>query len=137
MKSIHYKSGYKHVLARDHHDHLGWSPGIPVWHRFFAINPDGTLLIHRGYAWNGASGPCPDTKGIMRASLKHDLAYQCFREGLLPSHFRKASDKQLKADYLADSRNPLKHLLAPVIYRAVRVGGKAATQTQTPIHTAP
>ena len=58
----------------------GWSVATD-WAQLLA---DGTLVVPRGYCWDGASGPTLDTKATMVASLVHDVFYQMMREGLLP-----------------------------------------------------
>lgn len=45
---------------------------------------DGFLIIEKGYAWDGPSGPTFDTMSAMRGSCVHDALYQLMREGLLP-----------------------------------------------------
>jgi hypothetical protein len=47
------------------------------------IHSSGALMVRRGYAWDGASGPALDTPSFMRASLFHDALYQLLREGRL------------------------------------------------------
>ena len=52
-------------------------------HGWVSIQPDGRLVIQKGYAWDGPSGPTIDTENFMRGSLVHDALYQLFREGKL------------------------------------------------------
>ncbi|HUS89668.1 MAG TPA: hypothetical protein VMW91_10000, partial [Desulfosporosinus sp.] len=40
------------------------------------------IVIHKGYAWDGPSGPTFDTPNFMLGSLVHDVFYQAMREGL-------------------------------------------------------
>lgn len=60
------------------------------------------LLLYAGYAWNGASGPVPDTKTIMRASLYHDAWYQLIREGHEPRSSRTLADFWFGETYKED-----------------------------------
>jgi hypothetical protein len=62
---------------------------------------DSTLIIRRGYAWDGASGPTWDTLEAKRASLVHDVLYQMISEGQLPLPAREQAD-QLFLDLLKE-----------------------------------
>ena len=53
----------------------------------------GRIIIKKGYAWDGASGPTIDTKSSMRASLVHDALYQLIRLKLLPFSYKAIADK--------------------------------------------
>lgn len=84
----------------------------------------GTLLIKKGYCWDGASGPAIDTANFMGASLVHDALYQLMREGVIPRSFRKTADKILREICLADGMSKPR---AWWVYIAVRIGaGKSA-----------
>lgn len=52
----------------------------------------GRLLINKGYAWDGASGPTVDTLDTMRGSLVHDVLYQSVRDGHLPENYLDTAD---------------------------------------------
>ena len=53
----------------------------------------GRIIIKKGYAWDGASGPTIDTKSSMKASLVHDALYQLIRLKLLPFSYKAIADK--------------------------------------------
>jgi len=103
--------------------------------RFPCRNPDngyltvrGRLLIaHKGYAWDGASGPALDTPTIMRASLIHDAMYQCIRdEHVAPEHAAQArayADAVFRRVCLADG---MWRVRAWWVWAAVRLFGWAA-----------
>ena len=91
---IKYKSGYKYQLVSD------FSINIDiVWYNvstdYITLNNTGRLIILKGYAWDGPSGPTYDSKNSLRASLVHDSLYQCMRLGLLPSETRVYADEEL------------------------------------------
>lgn len=68
------------------------------------IAADATLWCRRGYAWDGASGPMPDFAWVMWAALGHDILYQLFREGKLPSElYRYRADEFLRDQMIRDS----------------------------------
>ena len=88
------------------------------------LTPAGTLFIHAGYIWDGASGPTLDDGSNMVPALQHDAFYQLMREGLLPQSWRKPVDEyfyeMLKVHGMGTFR-------AWYYYRSVRMfGGKSA-----------
>ena len=69
--------------------------GFDIITPMFNLFESGRLHVLRGYAWDGPSGPTIDTKSFMRASVVHDVFYQCHREGILPPSRRKLADREL------------------------------------------
>lgn len=102
------------------------------------LTPNGTAVIYKGYAWDGASGPTIDTKSSMVASLVHDFLYQLIREGYLQKSDRKPADLTLY-DLLIE--HGMWKWRAKMWYQGVRKGAWwAATPTDKPqdkIYTAP
>jgi len=112
-----YRDSYKYQLAEDFEiDLLGnykWDspngeptgpltcpPFLSVCHiGVQGWNP--TLLIERGYAWDGPSGPTFDTKDFMIPSLVHDALYQLLRNGFIDSACRIEADKELIRIFVA------------------------------------
>ena len=88
-----YTTGYKHQLAESLAVSTGIHPGMPVEHEYFHLSIAGTLTIREGYAWDGASGGCPDNDYTLTPSLIHDILYQAMRLGLLPQETRRAADQ--------------------------------------------
>lgn len=87
---------------------------------FIELRPDNTLVINRGYAWDGASGAF-DTKSIMDASLIHDALYQLIREGKLDKYiYRKVADRVLYHRCRLDGMGWIR---AQYVYLAVRIFG--------------
>jgi hypothetical protein len=80
---IRYREGYKYQLAEDYSVLTPIYPDNTIEHEFFTLTTDGLLLIRRGYAWDGASGPTFDTKSSMRPSLVHDCFCQMMRDRTL------------------------------------------------------
>jgi len=91
---IKYKKGFKYQLTEDLHfktDIIGWN----IETEYIILRSDGYLIIKKGYAWDGASGPTIDTKNSMEAGCVHDAVYQLMRMGLLPQGVRVAVDNLL------------------------------------------
>lgn len=80
---IKYREGYKYQLAEDYPVLTPIFPVSLIEHEFFTLKLDGTLIVKRGYAWDGASGPTFDTKSSMRPSLVHDCFCQMMRDSSL------------------------------------------------------
>lgn len=119
--SIFYKSGYKYQLKKDYSVQLEFTPKNAISTEFVKFTIDGVLTLKSGYAWDGPSGPTPNTKNIMRGSLVHDGLYQLMRENHL-NHlvYRKLADKELRRICIEDG---MWHFRAATIYLAVRIFG--------------
>ena len=93
MNCIRFARGYKYQLRAPYVIVL---PEIRPEHgagtEWLTLEPDGTLTIRAGYAWDGASGPTIDTRDSMRASLVHDALYQLMRLRMLEHSYRPAVD---------------------------------------------
>jgi hypothetical protein len=97
-----YKGGYKYQRTTPYSYRLD-----SKFKRLHAALPflnvvDGVVTVEIGYAWDGVSGPTIDRPTTMRAGLKHDMAYQLMRNGILPQSYRIIADKQLKQDMKND-----------------------------------
>ena len=91
---------------------------------FIEIGTDGFLTIHKGYAWDGPSGPTIDTKDFMRGSLVHDALYQLLREGVLDQKYRKRADEIIREICVEDG---MWKPVAWLVYQGVHLfGGKHA-----------
>jgi len=89
-----YKEGYKYVVADNYLVQTAIS-GFAITTDYINLYRDGTLLIRKGYAWDGPSGPAIDTKNFIRGSLVHDVLYQLIREDRLPFSYRLRADDEL------------------------------------------
>ena len=95
MTCIEYRRGYKYQLQVAHAVlllELADPSRAPIRTDWLELDPDGTLRIRAGYAWDGASGPTYDSPSSMRPSLYHDAVYQLIRLGLLAPSMRAAAD---------------------------------------------
>lgn len=127
VKRIHYKKGYKYQLAHDYLEHIPVQPEHPIKTEFIRLDQFGNLVVLRGYAWDGPSGPAPDLDGFMRGSLKHDALYQLMRMGLLsPEQWRKTADEIFRRDCKIDG---LWGWLAQVAYKSIRSFGSFNAET--------
>lgn len=121
MKTITYKDGYKYQLIKDFEIQTDLKLDRDYDLDWLKISNSGYLLVKKGYAWDGPSGPTLDTPTFMRGSLVHDALYQLIREDVLAVDDRKYADKLLKDLCLEDGMNPIK---AWLVYQAVRMFGK-------------
>jgi len=92
-----YRSGYKYQLAETATYLTRMRPPETISTDYALLNTHGKLTIHKGYAWDGASGPTWDTDATMAPSLVHDALYQLLREGWLDPEDRLAADEELEA----------------------------------------
>lgn len=107
--SIYYKHGnYKYFLTREHKQNTGIY-GFTIDTDFISLQDNGVIIIRKGYAWDGCSGPTIDRKTNMRAGLVHDALYQLIRLGHLPASKRSDIDKLFKK-ILQEDKFPLSSL---------------------------
>ena len=130
-----YREGYKYQLCADEEFITGIF-GKNLKADFIELFANGVLICHKGYAWDGASGPTIDTKNSMRAALLHDAGYQLMREGLLPLDYKSYFDDEFYRILRADG---MSFVRAWIWYNAVRDFGKSSTlpENDRPILEAP
>ena len=132
---ISYRAGYKYQLHEDALFATGILPGRPLDTQFIRLSTDGTLLIRKGYAWDGASSIAVDDLTIMQASLVHDALYQLMREDALTiDNARRKADKLLRSMIVADGGWRIR---AAWVYRAVRWGGLHSSEEGREVLKAP
>jgi len=93
-KCLYFRRGYKYQTSRDYRI-VTKIKGCVVRLPFISLHQDGLLIIKRGYAWNGASGPTWDTLNSMIGSLIHDVLYQLIRLGLIDQKYKYYADNLL------------------------------------------
>jgi hypothetical protein len=121
---IKYRSGYKYQLAEDYLVKVSVVPLQDIDTDYVGLTTQGMLLIKKGYAWDGPSGPTIDTKDFMRGSLVHDALYQLMRNRhLSKTRWREEADNELKRMCLEDGMWSIR---AAWVHRGVRVGGGPA-----------
>jgi len=121
MDKIFFRGGYKYVLAKTYtfHTPLRLNEGIIT--PYISLKADGALVISKGYAWDGPSGPTFDTPSFMRGSLIHDAFYQLMREGHLNVSYKQIADEILRDVCIEDGMSKIR---AWWVYQAVSLFGK-------------
>jgi uncharacterized protein DUF1353 len=113
---IRYRSDYKYQLAEGYKIKISIKPKTYIETDFTDLDTDGNLLVKKGYAWDGPSGPVKDTDENMRASLVHDALYQLMRNDDLKSRtHRKAADQLFKDMCKADGVSNLTASIYPIL----------------------
>ena len=90
---VFFKKGYNYQLTR----HLVVDTGITgflIETGYITLFKSGLMVMHAGYAWDGASW-FPDFDWIIRGSCAHDGGYQLIRKGHLPMKYRAVFDTLL------------------------------------------
>ena len=132
-----YKGGYKYQLHETYQVTVRINPPEDIKTDYISLNQMGHLVIGKGYAWDGPSGPTIDTSNFMRGSLVHDALYQLMRmEHLSDELNRKTADEELRRICLEDGMSSIR---AWWVYGSVRqFGGSAAsTDNVNPVLRAP
>ncbi len=114
---------YKYNLHEDVEFETGLTVATPKSIGILEITATGKLIIRKGYAWDGPSGPTIDTKNFMRGALIHDALYQLMREKVLPQSARKRADEILREVCMKDGMSRFR---AWYVYRAVRAAGASS-----------
>jgi hypothetical protein len=109
---------WKYQLVQSTELKLGFTPPDNIDTEYIILRVDRRLLLSKGYAWDGASGPCPDTRNIMKASLVHDALYQLMRIGRLHPAYRQFADEELRRLCIQAG---MSKFWANVVYWGVRV----------------
>jgi hypothetical protein len=124
MEYIFYKKGYKYQLAEEYSTEIPIKPDNDIESEYIVLSNEGNIIIKKGYAWDGPSGPTIDTLNFMRGSLVHDALYQLMREEMLDNNkYRESADKLLQQMCKADGMNSIR---AWWVYQGVRFGGNPA-----------
>jgi len=134
---IKYRSGYKYQLVEECQVKVSVIPESDIKADFLDLDTDGMLTIKKGYAWDGASGPAPDIRSIMRGSLVHDALYQLMRREFIGKEkWRDEADEELRRICCEDG---MPRIMAWLVHRAVRIGGDPAADpaSKKKTHKAP
>ncbi len=130
---IKYKEGYKYQLAETYVQDTDIFD-YEISSDFIELKKDGMLVIKKGYAWDGASGPTYDSKSSMRASLVHDALYQLMRLNPYLINYRDYADTLLYNICIEDG---MWRTRAWAWKKAVNWFGKNAAESDNPVITAP
>ena len=133
---ITYAEGYKYQLVRDYSVVVNIA-NETVNSEYIKLYPDGQLVIKKGYAWDGPSGPTVDTKDSMRGALIHDALYQCMRDyGLDRDKYKDVADTEFRK---ACQEDGMSWIRAGYMYYGVKLFGSKSTKPEGdyPIKTAP
>ena len=133
---IYYKKGYKYQLECGYECKTNIRPAYNILTPYIQLWNDGKLVIERGYAWDGPSGPTIDTKNFMRGSLVHDALYNLMRTDDLDLTYREQADKELRRICREDGMSKIR---AWYVYHSVRMFAKSAAlpENKKEILTAP
>lgn len=101
--NITYRSKYKFQLYKDYWVKTNILVNEPVGNDYTILDSDGSLLIKKGYAWDGVTGLFFTPKSLLRATLVHDALYQLMRENRLDRVNKGKADKLLFGMSVKDS----------------------------------
>ncbi len=125
---ICYRADYKYQIANDYSISILIKPKSNIDTDFISLDVHGNLLVKKGYAWDGPSGPVIDNDENMRASLVHDALYQLMRNEYIATRtHRKAADQLFKDICKEDG---VSKFWASAYYKALRKYGKPAASPQ-------
>lgn len=143
LPTMYYQDGYEKWLKEDYLIKLPFSPDEDIITDWISFFKNGILLLKKGYAWDGASGPTIDTKNTVIASAVHDALYQLMRDDYLSrEQYRDKADALLIEHCMEATpswRKPIEWARFQYWYAGVRVfAGQAALKgSNKPVKTAP
>lgn len=94
--------------------------GVYCRTEYIELRDDGSLVLRKGYAWDGPSGPTIDTASSMRGSAGHDALYQLISLHAIPASMRARADLDLRTWCIEDGMLPFR---ADYWYEGVRAFG--------------
>ena len=97
-----YRKGFKYQIAEELILQTSFRPESNIYSDFCCLTMTGELLLRRGFAWDGASGPVVDRKSNMIAGAGHDGLYRLMRKGLLDHNLWPEADAMF-AKWLKDN----------------------------------
>lgn len=86
------RGGLKYELVATYAYRTELATSNPIRTKFVSLEVNGDLVCHKGYQWDGPSGPSIDDHTNLRASLVHDAFYTLLRHG----SFGEAGSKRWK-----------------------------------------
>ncbi len=104
---------------------------INTW--YVTLWPTGMMLVKKGFAWDGASGPTIDTKSTIQPSCEHDVFYKLMRKGLLNISWRPTIDIFLRSRLI---KKGMWRFRAKKWRKWVGIGGKKAATKLPKIYEA-
>ena len=126
MECISYKEGYKYQLFEEYYTDIPIKPeeDISSSGDYVILSKEGKIVIKKGYAWDGPSGPTIDSLNFMRGSLVHDALYQLMREKkLIKAIHRDSADRLLQQMCKEDGMSSIR---AWGVYQGVSKFGESA-----------
>ena len=92
MKLKYRKLNWQYEVAEDLHEITKIFPEERIDTDFVQLYDGGRLIVRKGFAWDGASGPTLPWKSSVRPSAVHDAVYGLIAAGLLDKKWRLTAD---------------------------------------------
>ena len=121
------KGAFKYQITRDLAIQTDIQIDEPIITPFVCLSETGLLILKRGFAFDGPSGPTIDTPSFMRGAGAHDGLYWLMRNGYLSPKWRESADKLLRQLCLEDNMMKCR---AKYVYDGVRLGAGYAVDPQ-------
>jgi hypothetical protein len=120
-RAVRYCDGYKYQTRKPVVFKTDIRPAADCVTDLVLLRRDGTLIVDKYFAWDGASGPTWDAKTNMRGTLGHDARYYLIRIGGLDIKWKEHADRLLERCMIEDGAWPIR---ARYYYWAVRCFGR-------------
>jgi hypothetical protein len=131
---IRYTAGYKYQLAESYELFVDVRPEYLISDDYVSLDTDGRMILHKGYATDGPSGPTIDTNNFIRGAFVHDAGYQLIRNGHLSIDTRDYWDCLLYSICRDDGMSAVR---AWYVYKCVSAFGWMTVREPRPVLTSP
>lgn len=92
MMKMKYMKGFKYQLTEPWWERLTIYPDDGIDTEFISLSRDGLLILKKGFAWDGPSGPTIDTPDSLVGSGVHDADCRLMSWGLLSRSWKDKAD---------------------------------------------
>jgi hypothetical protein len=100
--------GFKYQAADSWHTSVKIFPGAAVSMDFATLSTDGLLILKKGFASDGPSGPTIDTPDTIKGSFVHDALCRMMAYGLLDPKWKGPADNEALDHWLRSGMDPVR-----------------------------
>jgi hypothetical protein len=105
-RALKYFSGFKYQLAESFWEEYTIYPDDSISTTFITLSGTGLLVLKKGFAWDGPSGPTIDTPDSLKGSAVHDAYCRLMSWGLLSRSWKDKADAIARDVWIESGMSP-------------------------------